>query len=310
MERRRQEEAMRALQRGGGTNVNTAIYDEQGQEEANWDSPAPDRQNPHWMTDILTKLSPATPAINAVGSYFGADPKMVERGLDSIMPTAEQLTMYGGGAFIPGAPQIGAAAGGIKDYLQSMGQSGSQPQGYGYQDHSSSSAPVGYRPQDHSSMPDYGYRQDGSAKGQGFLGPMTANDGRTMTELSVGVNMDGQEVQIPLMVPGLTQQELQFLQSGPSPDQIPRSILDKAVAHAQQRMSQGSSPFAGGMMQQNQPAARQYRERTQVPQPAQKAFPGREPQEIPQGPPSFASDLNMYSEEELPQDRIPRRRQY
>jgi len=84
-------------------------------------------------------------------------------------------------------------------------------------------------------------RQDGTAKANGFLGVLGRPDGNVSTEISVGVNFDGQEREIPLLVPTLTQQEINLLLSG---QKETREILKKAVEHAQMRLSQGKSPFA------------------------------------------------------------------
>ena len=84
------------------------------------------------------------------------------------------------------------------------------------------------------------YRQDGSRKGMGFLGPLKFHDGSTSTELSIGVNLGGKEVSIPLLVPTLDKAEIQHLMSGGNPTEI---TVQKAVEHARQRMMQGLSPF-------------------------------------------------------------------
>jgi len=81
-------------------------------------------------------------------------------------------------------------------------------------------------------------------KGPGFLGALQRPDGRKSTEYSIGVNMDGQETEIPSLVPGLTKEEIDLLLSNTDPKQIPQTIVDKAVAHARKRMAQGKSPFA------------------------------------------------------------------
>ena len=47
-------------------------------------------------------------------------------------------------------------------------------------------------------------------------------------------------MEIPTLVPTLTKQEIDYLLSGQRPT---RAIVDKAVQHARQRMSQGLSPF-------------------------------------------------------------------
>jgi hypothetical protein len=87
----------------------------------------------------------------------------------------------------------------------------------------------------------YGFRVDGSPKGDGFLGPLKTPDGSVATEVSIGVNIDGKETLIPTLVPTLTQDEIQTVLKGGN---IPQPILDKAVAHAKERMAAGKSPFA------------------------------------------------------------------
>jgi len=89
--------------------------------------------------------------------------------------------------------------------------------------------------------PGYGNRTDGTPKGTGFFGELQRPDGKVSTELAIGVNFDGQEVEIPSLVPTLTQEEIDYLLSGgkPTPE-----IVQKAVVHAKQRMTQGRSPFA------------------------------------------------------------------
>ena len=85
------------------------------------------------------------------------------------------------------------------------------------------------------------YREDGSKKGRGFFGLLPFKDGRTSSELSIGVNMDGKEIQIPSLVPTLAPEEIQHLLQG---GQMTPQIVQKAVDHARQRMLQGLSPFA------------------------------------------------------------------
>ena len=94
--------------------------------------------------------------------------------------------------------------------------------------------------QDNSFDPSW-YRQDGGRKGNGFLGPLKFHDGKTSTELSIGVNLGGKQMEIPSLVPTLSPQEIQHLLGG---GQMTDSIVQKAVAHARMRMQQGLSPFA------------------------------------------------------------------
>ena len=97
---------------------------------------------------------------------------------------------------------------------------------------------------------DYGNRQDGSPKGDGFFGKLNRPDGSVSTEISIGVGMNGKEMNIPLIVPTLTKKELNYLLSTDVEakdffNNMPPSIMDKAYEHAQTRMKSGMSPFAG-----------------------------------------------------------------
>ena len=92
------------------------------------------------------------------------------------------------------------------------------------------------------------YRADGSIKSeQGFLGPVkNAVSGKTMTELSIGIEINGREMEVPAMVPTLTPEEIEILRSndfeGRAKD-IPESIMRKAKEHAEMRIEQGLDPF-------------------------------------------------------------------
>lgn len=88
----------------------------------------------------------------------------------------------------------------------------------------------------------YGKREDGTAKGAGYFGeiPHPGKSGVFSTELSIGVELDGQETQIPLLVPTLTRSEIDKVIAGKDDD----AIVQKAVDHARKRMKQGKSPYA------------------------------------------------------------------
>jgi hypothetical protein len=90
--------------------------------------------------------------------------------------------------------------------------------------------------------PNFGKRADGTDKGTGFLGVLKRPDGSVSTEISVGVNLDGKETEIPTLVPTLTKNEINHLLNNGKPT---KEIIDKAVAHAKKRMSEGKSPFYG-----------------------------------------------------------------
>jgi len=109
------------------------------------------------------------------------------------------------------------------------------------------------------------YRRDGAKKSaRGYLGPVENKvQGGTMTEVSVGIEIEGEEIEIPTMVPTLTPEEVEILsnmQLEGNAKNIPRSIIIKAKEHAMKRMKEGKSPFyqdgedregymAGGMVE-------------------------------------------------------------
>ncbi|MDR2219725.1 MAG: transglycosylase SLT domain-containing protein [Methylobacillus sp.] len=92
----------------------------------------------------------------------------------------------------------------------------------------------------------YGLRPDGSSKGSGFLGELKRADGGISTEISVGVTINGKEMDIPTLVPTLTKQERDWLLNNDvsDPSKIPDSIIQKAVDHAKNRIAEGKSVFA------------------------------------------------------------------
>ena len=87
-------------------------------------------------------------------------------------------------------------------------------------------------------------RPDGTRKGKGWLGVLPTKDeqGNTgvMTEKTVGVNMDGKDHDIPLIVPGLDKDEIDNLAAGRRES---RGTLGKAVEHARKRIREGKSPY-------------------------------------------------------------------
>lgn len=88
----------------------------------------------------------------------------------------------------------------------------------------------------------YGTRSDKTQKGEGYFGELVRPDGGVSTEVSIGVNLDGKETQIPTLVPTLTEEEKKQVLA----DNITDKIISKAVAHARQRIAKGLSPFANG----------------------------------------------------------------
>jgi hypothetical protein len=95
------------------------------------------------------------------------------------------------------------------------------------------------------------YRRDGSKKSaRGYLGPIKNKvTGGTMTEFSVGIEIDGKEVEVPAMVPTLSSSEIEYMQEmepGKGWDMsnpVEQSIVKKAKDHAQKRLSEGKSVY-------------------------------------------------------------------
>lgn len=92
----------------------------------------------------------------------------------------------------------------------------------------------------------YGARADGTPKGGGYFGALKRPDGSVSSEISIGVNIDGKEVEIPTLVPTLTPQEREWLIANDisDPRKIPAPIIQKATDFARQRIQAGKSPFA------------------------------------------------------------------
>lgn len=91
----------------------------------------------------------------------------------------------------------------------------------------------------------YGKRADGSEKGDGFFGTLARPDGNFSSELSIGVEIDGKETEIPALVPTLTDKEVNTLLSQSPSAKIPAAIVQKASDYAKARIAAGKSPFAG-----------------------------------------------------------------
>ena len=82
----------------------------------------------------------------------------------------------------------------------------------------------------------FGNRSDGTPKGRGFLGVLERPDGKVSTELSISVNIDGKEMEIPSLVPTLKNEEVKHLLSG---GEMTKDIVGKAVNYARDRMKNG-----------------------------------------------------------------------
>ena len=90
----------------------------------------------------------------------------------------------------------------------------------------------------------YGKRADGTEKGSGFLGELKRPDGGVSTEISIGVTIDGKNVEIPSIVPGLSKSQIDVLLNLGENEKPPKDVVDIAAAHAKKRISEGKSPFA------------------------------------------------------------------
>jgi hypothetical protein len=94
---------------------------------------------------------------------------------------------------------------------------------------------------------DYGYgnRPDKTKKGLGYFGELERPDGTgVMTEYSIGVPINGKEMDVPTLVPTLTLDEIRLILHLQEGEDMPRSIVHKAIDHAHQRLSQGKPIFA------------------------------------------------------------------
>ena len=89
---------------------------------------------------------------------------------------------------------------------------------------------------------DYGMRHnpaDGK-KYTGWKGIHINKEGKKVTEHSMGFGMNGKEVEIPMIVPSTTKEELDIILNS---KKVTPAMIKKATDHAKQRMSQGKSPF-------------------------------------------------------------------
>ena len=85
------------------------------------------------------------------------------------------------------------------------------------------------------------YRPDGSLKGPGFLGVYKNPKGQNVTEYSVGIEIDGKEMDVPSLVPGLSPEQISSIVNT---GQIPESAMNVIEDHARSRISEGKSVFA------------------------------------------------------------------
>ena len=89
----------------------------------------------------------------------------------------------------------------------------------------------------------YGLRHDGTAKGSGYFGELKRPDGNISTELTIGVNINGKEMEIPSLVPTLSEKQKEWLLTHNNEDKTPDDIVKVATEHAKQRLKAGLSIF-------------------------------------------------------------------
>jgi hypothetical protein len=91
---------------------------------------------------------------------------------------------------------------------------------------------------------EYGLRPDQTEKGRGYLNELKRPDGAVMTEYSIGMPINGVEMDVPTLVPNLTIDEIKSILSMPERGKIPSSIVQKAAEHAEKRVNAGKPVFA------------------------------------------------------------------
>ena len=84
-------------------------------------------------------------------------------------------------------------------------------------------------------------REGGELKGKGFLGLLPHKGNKVSTEISIGVPINGKEMDIPSLVPTLSKDQIQWLLDGKKPT---REIVAKASDFAKKRIKEGKSVFA------------------------------------------------------------------
>lgn len=102
-------------------------------------------------------------------------------------------------------------------------------------------------------------RPDNTMKDVGWLGVQRSPKGRTVTEFSIGTPVNGVEMDIPTLVPGLSKQEVDYVLARADRDEnigrdsIGNSVYRKAVQHAERRVAEGKSPFYSSVEEGSRP---------------------------------------------------------
>lgn len=120
-----------------------------------------------------------------------------------------------------------------------------------------------------AAIPSFGLRPDGTPKDVGYYGVLQDLSGNAVTEKAIGVEIDGAEVQIPLLVPGLSLEAKEaILFSGDDAD--PKELVDSLdprdqkliFDHAMKRMKEGRSPFFSSLDDRIVPDLQSYLDET------------------------------------------------
>lgn len=105
-------------------------------------------------------------------------------------------------------------------------------------------APSNFRPM--PSYDDESSQTDVRRKGKGWLGLKMNRNGEDVSEYSIGVEIDGKQVDVPTLVPTLTKDEIAVVMrntESDNPPALPQSIVQKAIDHAKPLLKAGKSPF-------------------------------------------------------------------
>ncbi len=88
-------------------------------------------------------------------------------------------------------------------------------------------------------------------KGFGFFGELSAlgkHKGKRSTEVSIGVNVNGREREMPTLTPNMSNSEINQILSG----KMTKTIVGKAIKHSRKRESEGKGAFAQGRKDKRQ----------------------------------------------------------
>jgi len=99
------------------------------------------------------------------------------------------------------------------------------------------------------SMPDYGKRPDRSNKGKGYMGEIKRADGSVMTEVTTRMNVDGKDMDFPLITKYSTKEDIEYMKKADVKskdflDKAPAGMVDRAIKHAMERKKSGLSVYA------------------------------------------------------------------